>query len=210
MTPDLFPAAPNPRANLLPRDGIVNDYGIIFTPAEADACLHTLLTTIPWQHDQIKIYGQTITAARQTAWYGEAGAAYTYSGITRQPLPWTPLLLQLKKRVEQHMQAISPTRFNTCLLNRYRHGGEGMAWHSDDETELGTDTVIASLSFGATRKFAFRHRSTREKHAILLHHGQLIVMRGSTQHHWQHAIMKSRKINQERISLTFRTHIGKK
>ncbi|OAM31247.1 2OG-Fe(II) oxygenase [Eikenella longinqua] len=209
MIPDLFPASADPHTNLLPCDGILNDHGIIFTPAEADACLHTLLHEIPWRHDQVRLYGKTITTARQTAWYGEAGAAYTYSGITRQPLPWTTFLLRLKERVEQHLHAVSPTLFNTCLLNRYRHGGEGMGWHSDDEAELGTNTVIASLSFGATRKFAFRHNQTREKREILLHHGQLVVMRGETQHHWQHAVMKSSKISEERVSLTFRIYVGK-
>lgn len=209
MTFDLFPETADPHANILPYDGIVNDYGIIFTPEEADVCLHTLLRDIPWRHDQVRLYGKTITTARQIAWYGEAGAAYTYSGITREPLPWTPFLRQLKEQVEQHLQTVSPTHFNACLLNRYRHGGEGIAWHSDSEAELGANTVIASLSFGATRKFAFRHNKTREKREILLHHGQLIVMRGSTQHYWQHAVMKSSRINEERISLTFRTYVGR-
>lgn len=118
MTFDLFPETADPHANILPYDGIVNDYGIIFTSEEADVCLHTLLRDIPWRHDQVRLYGKTITTARQIAWYGEVGAAYTYSGITREPLPWTPFLRQLKERVEQHLQTVSPTHFNACLLNR--------------------------------------------------------------------------------------------
>ena len=95
--------------------------------------------------------------------------------------------------------------FNSCLLNRYEDGNQGMAWHSDDEAELGPETVIASVSFGATRKFAFRHRRTRRKFEMLLHHGQLIVMSGQTQAHWQHALMKSTRVTQPRVNLTFRT-----
>ena len=149
MTADLFGYAPDPHANLLPADGIVNDYGVIFSPAEADACLKTLLHDIPWQHDEALIYGKHITTARQVAWYGDAGFAYRYSGVTRQAQAWTLFLLHLKHAVEQYLQAVSPTVFNSCLLNRYRNGQEGMAWHSDDEAELGRNTVIASLSFGA-------------------------------------------------------------
>ena len=208
MTADLFGYTPDPQANLLPADGIVNDYGVIFSLAEADACLKTLLHDIPWQHDEALIYGKHITTARQVAWYGDAGFAYRYSGVTRRALAWTPFLLHLKHAVEQPLQAVSPTVFNSCLLNRYRNGQEGMAWHSDDEAELGRNTVIASLSFGATRKFALRHRHSQQKRELMLQHGQLIVMRGETQCHWQHAIMKSSRIEEERVNLTFRTFRG--
>ena len=205
MTADLFGYTPDPQANLLPADGIVNDYGVIFSQAEADACLNTLLHDIPWQHDEALIYGKHITTARQVAWYGDAGFAYRYSGVVRQARAWTPFLLHLKHAVEQHLQAVSPTVFNSCLLNRYSNGQEGMAWHSDDEAELGRNTVIASLSFGATRKFALRHRQSQQKRELMLQHGQLIVMRGETQRYWQHAIMKSSRVEDERVNLTFRT-----
>ena len=205
MTADLFGYTPDPHANLLPADGIVNDYGVIFSPAEADACLKTLLHDIPWQHDEALIYGKHITTARQVAWYGDAGFAYRYSGVTRQARAWTLFLLHLKHAVEQYLQAVSPTVFNSCLLNRYRNGQEGMAWHSDDEAELGRNTVIASLSFGAPRKFALRHRESQQKRELMLQHGQLIVMRGETQRYWQHAIMKSSRVEDERVNLTFRT-----
>ena len=147
---------------------------------------------IAWRHDEAVIYGKHITTARQVAWYGEQNFAYTYSGATRTAQPWDSVLADIKQQVEQQLAAVSPTRFNSCLLNRYADGSQGMAWHSDDEACLGKDTVIASVSFGAKREF-------------MLQHGQLIVMRGSTQSHWRHAVMKSSKIHTPRINLTFRT-----
>ncbi|MDO4775968.1 MAG: alpha-ketoglutarate-dependent dioxygenase AlkB [Cardiobacteriaceae bacterium] len=204
-TPDLFAANPDPAANLLPFDGIVNDYGTLFSADEADALLAGLLANIPWRHDEALIYGKRIITARQVAWYGDATFDYTYSGVTRRALPWNDILLAIREKVENAIAAISPTRFNSCLLNLYRDGSQGMAWHSDDEKELGENTIIASVSFGATRKFAFRHRQSGEKRELMLAHGQLIVMRGATQSHWQHAIMKSARIHAPRVSLTFRT-----
>ena len=126
---------------------------------------------------------------------------YRYSGVNHQARIWTPPLRALRDRVD----TLVGVHFNSCLLNRYEDGNQGMAWHSDDEAELGPETVIASVSFGATRKFAFRHRRTRRKFEMLLHHGQLIVMRGQTQAHWQHALMKSTRVTQPRVNLTFRT-----
>ena len=126
---------------------------------------------------------------------------YRYSGVNHQARIWTPPLRALRDRVD----TLVGVHFNSCLLNRYEDGNQGMAWHSDDEACLGKDTVIASVSFGATRKFAFKHKQTQEKRELMLQHGQLIVMRGSTQSHWRHAIMKSSKIHTPRINLTFRT-----
>lgn len=205
---DLFATLASPAKNLLPFDGIINNYGAVFTPEEAEAHLHSLLEEIPWRHDEVMIRGRRITTARQVAWYGDAAFDYTYSGITRTALPWTARLLTIKARVEERMAAISPTLFNSCLLNLYSDGTQGMAWHSDDEASLGHNTVIASVSFGATRKFALRHKTTGEKREMLLAHGQLIVMRGTTQNHWQHAIMKSTRIHRPRINLTFRTIVN--
>lgn len=205
MLSDLFATPPGPAANLLPFDGIVNDYGLLFGAAEADAHLVGLLAEIPWQHDTAVIYGKRITTARQVAWYGDEAFAYHYSGTRRIALPWTARLLELKAQVEAALAPVSPTRFNSCLLNLYADGSQGMAWHSDDEKELGPNTVIASLSFGATRKFAFKHKRTGEKHEMLLAHGQLIVMRGATQTHWLHSIMKTARVHQPRVNLTFRT-----
>ncbi len=205
MNLDLFDTPPQPEANLLPCDGIVNDYGIIFAAHQADALLDALLRDIPWRHDEAVIYGRRITTARKVAWYGDGAFSYTYSGITRTALPWSGVLPEIKRTVEARLAAVSPTVFNSCLLNLYSDGLEGMAWHSDDEKELGRNTVIASVSFGATRKFAFKHKRTGEKRELMLEHGQLVVMRGETQSHWLHAVMKSAKIHEPRINLTFRT-----
>lgn len=200
MTASLFEEQADPVVNLLPCDGIVNDYGNAFT-AEADAMLAWLLTEVPWQHDEIRLYGKRIVTARRIAWYGDDAFDYRYSGVNHRARLWAPPLRALRDRVE----TLVGVHFNSCLLNRYDDGSQGMAWHSDDEAELGPETVIASVSFGATRKFAFRHRHTRQKVEMLLHHGQLIVMRGQTQAHWQHALMKSTRVTQPRVNLTFRT-----
>lgn len=205
MNLDLFAAPPQPEANLLPYDGIVNDYGVIFATHRADALLDALLRDIPWRHDEAVIYGRRITTARKVAWYGDGAFSYTYSGITRTALPWSGVLPEIKRTVEARLAAVSPTVFNSCLLNLYSDGLEGMAWHSDDEKELGRNTVIASVSFGATRKFAFKYKRTGEKRELMLSHGQLLVMRGETQSHWLHAVMKSAKIHEPRVNLTFRT-----
>lgn len=203
--PNLSPRSTSAVSNLLPYGGAADDYGTVIPQPEADAYFSLLLKDIAWKHDEVSIYGKRIVTARQTAWYGAQPFAYTYSGITRRALPWHPLLLEIKHTVECLIRPNSPAVFNSCLLNLYSDGREGMAWHSDDEPELGKRPVIASVSFGAVRKFAFKHKTTREKREILLQHGQLIVMHGETQAQWQHAVMKSLKIHQPRISLTFRT-----
>ncbi|EGZ44838.1 alpha-ketoglutarate-dependent dioxygenase AlkB family protein [Neisseria wadsworthii] len=203
--PELFLSLPQPECNLLPYDGIVNDYGIIFSKQEADAYYACLKNTVSWRHDEVVIYGKRITTARQTAWYGDDSIQYAYSGVTRTALPWNTVLLAIKETVERHIADISPAHFNSCLLNLYTDGSEGMAWHCDDEASLGTNPVIASLSLGAARKFSFKHKQTREKLNLMLTHGQLIVMHGTTQNHWLHAVMKSTKVNEPRINLTFRT-----
>lgn len=210
-TLDLFDAGmlpddvPGPSRNLLPHDGIVNDFGVIHAQAEADALFERLEHEVAWRHDEVVLYGRHITTARRVAWYGDETFRYTYSGVTRTALLWNDLLREIRAQVEARLADVCPVRFNSCLLNRYATGAEGMAWHSDDERELGRNTVIASLSFGATRKFAFRHKRTGEKRELMLRHGQLIVMRGATQTHWQHAILKSARVHEPRISLTFRT-----
>lgn len=196
----------NPKTppNLLPCDGIVEDYGTVVAPAQADAWLHALLAGVPWQHDEVMMYGRRIVTARQMAWYGDAGLHYRYSGITRQPLPWSPLLVQIRTQVQARLAPAVPVSFNSCLLNRYEDGRQGMSWHADDEPELGAAPVIASLSLGASRKFVLRHRQGGQKISLMLAHGQLLVMRGSTQRHWQHALMKSSRVQAPRVNLTFR------
>jgi alkylated DNA repair dioxygenase AlkB len=190
-------------ANLLPYDGEVNYYGPVLTKAEADYYLSALLNTIAWKNDEAVIFGKHIITKRKVAWYADTAYSYTYSNITKQALPWTPELLELKALVEQHTGTI----FNSCLLNLYHNGNEGMAWHSDDERSLGKDTAIASLSFGAERKFALKHKQTKLGTSVMLAHGSLLVMKGTTQTHWLHALPKTTRVNTARINLTFRTMI---
>ena len=187
--------------NLLPYDGVATYHGRILADEEAWSHYNTLLYTIPWQHDELVIFGKHIITARQVAWHGDPGLAYTYSGSTKQPLPWTKELLELKALAEQH----TGLAFNSCLLNLYHDGSEGMGWHSDDEKTIAPKSGIASLSFGAERKFAFRHKQTKETVPILLEHGSLLLMAGTTQAHWHHRLPPTKKINTPRINLTFRT-----
>lgn len=195
---DLFQT---PHTNLLPRDGIATYHGSILTDAHAWNYYATLMSTVPWKHDEVVIFGKHIVTAREVAWYGDPGLAYTYSGSTKQPLPWTKALLDLKSLAEQH----TGLTFNSCLLNLYHDGSEGMGWHSDDEKTIAKDSGIASLSFGAERSFAFRHKQTKETVSLLLEHGSLLLMAGSTQAHWHHRLPPTKKVSTSRINLTFRT-----
>lgn len=195
---DLFSStSPN---NLLPCDGVVVHLGEVIAAPEADRLFAALTDDVPWQRDEVILYGRRITTARRMAWYGDEGATYTYSGITRTPLAWTPDLLALKSVVE----SLSGTVFNSCLLNAYADGSQGMGWHSDDERMLGRDPTIASVSLGAERRFCFKHRATGQKREVLLGHGSLLLMSGATQHHWLHSLPKSTRVTRARINLTFR------
>lgn len=190
--------------NILPYDGEVIYYGHILSEDKAKLYYDTLLLEIPWQHDEALIYGKRIITKRKVAWYGDDSYDYTYSKTTKTALPWTKALLELKQLVENNCN----TKFNSCLLNLYHDGDEGMAWHSDDEKALGKNTVIGSLSFGAVRKFSFKHKKTNEKREIILNNGSLLVMKGTTQTHWLHRLPKSTKIKHPRINLTFRTIVN--
>ncbi|MGL4401495.1 MAG: alpha-ketoglutarate-dependent dioxygenase AlkB family protein, partial [Luteolibacter sp.] len=161
------------------------------------------LRDIPWKNDEAVIFGKRIVTARKVAWYGDSDFSYTYSGTTKQALVWTEELAALKSLVEER----SATRFNSCLLNLYHDGNEGMAWHSDDEKSLGKNSTIASVSLGAEREFRFKHKRREEKVSVLLESGSLLVMKGTTQTHWLHSIPKSKKIKTPRINLTFRTMV---
>lgn len=187
--------------NLLPKDGIVVYYGRIFSPAEADRYLQYLLRDIAWKQDEAIIFGKRLRTKRKVAWYGDRGFEYTYSNVTKIALPWTAELLELKKRVESQ----TGERFNSCLLNLYHTGAEGMAWHSDGEKDLKKDGAIGSLSFGAARKFAFKHKTTKETVSIHLEHGSLLVMAGTTQTHWLHRLPATTRVSAPRVNLTFRT-----
>ena len=170
-------------------------------PLTADLWFRQLLEQTPWQQPQVQLYGRQFPVPRLVAWYGDAEASYRYSGLTHQPLAWTPLLAQIRARVvETARQAL-----NGVLLNYYRDGDDSMGWHSDDEAELGSNPLIASLSLGGTRRFDLRRKGQgRIEHSLWLEHGSLLVMRGPTQHHWQHQVAKTRSPCAPRLNLTFR------
>ncbi len=188
-------------ANLLPYDGTVIYYGKVMSYARAQFYLEKLLEDIEWKNDEAVIFGKLIITKRKVAWYGDSDYLYTYSNTTKQALPWTKELLELKKLAEE----ISGTSFNSCLLNLYHDGNEGMAYHSDDEKSLGKNTTIASLSFGAERKFSFKHKQTKDSISVLLEHGSLLVMKDETQSHWLHRLPPSKKVTRPRVNLTYRT-----
>jgi alkylated DNA repair dioxygenase AlkB len=198
---DLFGNGSDPGRNLLPKDGIVNYYGKVIPGTKADFYFHTLLNKIEWKNDEAVIFGRHIITKRKVAWYGDHNFEYTYSNTTKQALAWTKELLELKILVEEK----TGETFNSCLLNLYHDGDEGMAWHSDAEKDLEKNGAIGSFSFGAERKFAFRHKQTKENISLILEHGSLLVMKGETQTHWLHRLPPSTKIKQPRINLTFRT-----
>ncbi|MGB4073131.1 alpha-ketoglutarate-dependent dioxygenase AlkB family protein [Pseudomonas sp.] len=169
--------------------------------ATADRWLAELSAQTPWQQPQVQIYGRQLPVPRLVAWYGDAEASYRYSGLTHQPLPWTPLLAEIRAQVEQAVGR----PLNGVLLNYYRDGQDSMGWHSDDEAELGANPLIASLNLGGTRRFDLRRKGqSRIEHSLELNHGSLLVMRGSTQHYWQHQVAKTRSPCAPRLNLTFR------
>lgn len=186
--------------NLLPYGGMVNYHGKILSHFEANNYFEKLMDTIDWKNDEAVIFGKRIITKRKVAWYGDNNFAYTYSHTTRYALPWTKELLELKAMAEK----FSAASFNSCLINLYHSGEEGVAWHSDDEKALGKITTIASISFGAERIFAFKHKQTKETRTIVLSAGSLLVMKEDTQQNWLHCIPKTKKVTKPRINLTFR------
>ncbi len=198
---DLFNQTIDKTKNWLPYGGTVNYYGKLFSQKEASNYLETLLNTIEWRNDEAVIFGKKIITKRKVAWYGEKPFEYTYSNTTKCALLWTKELLELKTWIEKE----TGETFNSCLLNLYHSGEEGMAWHSDGEKDLKKDGAIASLSFGAERKFAFKHKQTKEKVELLLEHGSLLMMKDTTQTNWLHRLPPTKKINTPRVNLTFRT-----
>jgi alkylated DNA repair dioxygenase AlkB len=187
--------------NLLPCDGEVTYHGTIFTPADSTRHFKRLITDIPWEHDEILMFGKRIVTKRMVAWYADRGRSYAYSGTEKLAHPWTEQLLSLKATAEKISGAIC----NSCLLNFYHNGGEGMGWHSDDERSLAANASILSLSFGAERRFSFRHKLTKQTISVLLENGSLLVMAGETQKYWHHQLPKSTKVSSPRVNLTFRT-----
>ncbi|TAN16367.1 MAG: alpha-ketoglutarate-dependent dioxygenase AlkB [Chitinophagaceae bacterium] len=199
----LFDDLTDKTKNWLPHDGTVNYYGKLFNQKEADYYFDKLMNTIEWRNDEAIIFGKKIITKRKVAWYGERPFEYTYSNITKFASPWTKELLELKTIIEKE----TGETFNSCLINLYHSGEEGMAWHCDGETDLKKDGAIASISFGAERKFAFRHKHTNEKVELLLAHGSLLVMKDTIQTFWLHRLPPTKKIKTPRVNLTFRTII---
>ena len=191
----------SPKRNLLPYDGTVHYLGKILNKDLADQFFTKLLTKIQWEHDIAVIFGKRIVTKRKVAWYGDKAYEYTYSNSTKKALIWIPELLELKKLIEN----LSGEKFNSCLLNLYHSGEEGMAWHSDAEKDLIKNGCIASMSLGAERKFAFKHKATKETIDIVLENGSLLLMKNETQTNWLHRLPPTKKILEARINLTFRT-----
>jgi len=198
---DLFDNEIQSSKNLLPKDGIVNYFGKLFTNQEANRYFDCLIHTIKWDNDQAIIYRKLIITKRKVAWYGDTDFDYTYSNTTKKALVWTTELLELKKVAEDK----TGEKFNSCLLNLYHNGNEGMTWHSDAEKVLKKNGAIGSLSFGAERKFAFKHKQTKETISLILEHGSLLIMKDITQTNWLHRLPPTKLISTPRINLTFRT-----
>ena len=195
---ELFPRSSH--ENLLPADGEAVYFGPILNPADAQGYFQKFFTDVPWRNDEAVIFGRRIVTARKAAWFGDKPYSYTYSGTTKTALPWTQELRALKSMIEQR----SGTTYNSCLLNLYHDGSEGMGWHSDDEKSLCPQSAIASVSLGAERKFSLRHKRTGDTISLILENGSLLVMKGATQANWLHSVPKSKKIHEPRINLTFR------
>jgi alkylated DNA repair dioxygenase AlkB len=199
---DLFSTETTP--NILPYDGDVRYYGKILGVEQAQHYYEKLFTTIAWKNDEAIVFGKHIITDRKVALYGDEAYNYSYSKINKQALIWTKELLELKKITEE----ITNVKFNSCLLNLYHNGQEGMAYHSDNEKTLGKNNTIASLSFGAERNFLFKHKTSKQTVSVMLERGSLLVMQGETQTNWLHRLPKTKKVLTPRINLTFRTIIG--
>lgn len=191
----------NQLTNLLPYDGTVFYYGKVLLLAKANHYFNELYNTIEWRNDEAIIFGKRIITNRKVAWYGDKPFNYTYSNITKKALTWTKELLLLKQLTEEKTEAT----YNSCLLNLYHDGNEGMAWHSDGEKMLEKNGAIASLSFGAERKFAFKHKESKATKSLILENGSLLVMKNETQANWMHRLPPTTLVKRPRINLTFRT-----
>lgn len=195
---DLFAA--DTTRNLLPQDGEVFYHEPVLTTAESFGMLAELLREVPWVHDETVMFGKRIVTRRKVAWFADGGRPYSYSGTVKHAHPWTQSLRHLKSLSEK----LTGATYNSCLLNLYHDGSEGMGWHSDDEPSITRDSAIASLSLGAERKFSFKHKRTKETVSLTLENGSLLVMQGATQRNWLHQIPKTKKVSSPRVNLTFR------
>lgn len=195
----------NTDENILPCQGEAIFYPGFFLSAESDHYLTILREEIKWKQEPIKIYGKEVMQPRLTAWYGDVDKKYSYSGITMQPQQWTQSLMEIKEKIEK----AAGVHFTSALLNFYRDGKDSVGWHRDNEKQLGINPVIGSVSFGATRTFQFRN--FKEKNIVRpvdLTHGSFLLMKGETQHYWEHQLPKTNKKTGSRINITFRIIAG--
>ena len=187
--------------NLLPKNGIVNYHGKVFPKELADSIFSNLIEKLDWKNDEAIVYGKHYVTKRKVAWYGTEQFQYKYAGILRKAIPFNQELSKLKEFVELQTNE----SYNSCLCNLYHDGNEGMGWHSDNEKELKKHGAIASLSFGAERNFAFKHKTSNDKLKLLLEHGSLLLMKGEIQDYWLHRLPSTKKTTSARVNLTFRT-----
>jgi len=188
------------RPNILPHDGIALYYDKIIADDQVKQLYDALFNNIHWENERVIMFGKEIITKRKVAFFSDPSISYRYASKTKIGLPWTSSLLTIKNRVE----SITKESYNACLLNLYHNGEESMGWHSDNEKEIITNSSIASLSLGASRKFSFKNKETKESVSIELANGSLLEMKGSVQTHWWHALVKSKKVTDGRINLTFR------
>ena len=201
MQSQLFePSLRESSGNLLPRDGCIRYFPGIYSESSPAQFISQLQTSLQWDSDQLMMFGKLVTMRRKVAWVGDPNCSYTYSGVKKTPQNWTPELLSIKSQLEE----IAKAEFNSCLLNLYHDGDDGMGWHSDNERELDPQSPIASLSLGAERKFALRHKKDKETISLFLENGSVLIMYAPTQKYWQHALLKTKTASEVRINLTFR------
>lgn len=196
---DLFNSDPYP--NLLPHEGVTRYFGRVMDAEKAGHYFERLFNTLDWRQDEVVIAGKRMITKRKVAWYGEKPFAYTYSQVTKYALSWTPEMKELKEMAE----TVTGFTYNSCLVNLYHNGDEGVTWHSDAEKSLGPEPRIASISLGAERKFVLKHKVTKERVEVFLENGSVLVMAGLSQAKWVHSLPKTKKVIRPRISLTFRT-----
>ena len=186
--------------NILSKDGSAHYFPKVFAEQSATQFMNQLQASLTWEPDQLMMFGKLVTTRRKVAWVGDPKCSYTYSGVKKNPQNWTSELLLIKAQLEE----ISQAEFNSCLLNLYHDGGDGMGWHSDEEKELDPSSPIASLSLGAKRKFAFRHKGDHETISLFLENGSALIMHPPTQEYWQHTLPKTKTVPDIRMNLTFR------
>lgn len=189
---------------ILPCDGSAIYYGAILDPSLAEHYFREFEENIEWKNDEAFLFGKHFITERQAAWYADKPYTYTYSNKTKIALPWTDALLEVKALIEKETGA----SYNSCLMNRYPSGKDGMAWHSDDEKTLKNEASIASLSLGVSRRFGFKHKLKGKTIYLELEPGSLLEMKGSIQSNWLHRLPPTKKVHLPRINLTFRTIEG--